>query len=713
MIDFNQDADGIVTLTWDMPDRKQNVFNQASMDAFDAAVDRLLSTEGIHGAIITSAKRDFIAGADLEMLEAMAFGDNRDAATLYEGIGTLGAILRKLETGGVPVVAAINGTTMGGGLEVCLACHHRIAADNPRTRLGLPEGTLGLLPGAGGTQRLPRIIGAQASLPLLLEGKRLDVHAALKAGIIDAVVPPGELLAAAKAWLQNTPNAVQAWDKKGFKPPGGGPGEPAVANMFMVASSMFLAKTHGNYPAGKAILSCVNEGLRLDIDSGLEVEKRYFVELLLDPVAGNMIRTMFMSMQDAAKLVRRPAGIPKKAVTTVGVLGAGLMGAGIAYTAAKMGLKAVVIDVSQDKAQAAIAYADKVESKALSRGKTTEEAKAALLGRITATTDYGALEGADVVIEAVFEDRDVKAAVTQQADAVLGDDAVFASNTSTLPITGLAKASSRPGKFVGLHFFSPVERMQLVEVIRAEQTTDETLAHALDVVQALGKVPIVVNDSRGFYTSRVFGTYITEGLKMLGEGVPPALVENAGKLTGMPMPPLGLADDVGIGLMYQVGVQTRKDLGDAAPPNPGFPILTKMVTELERTGRRGGAGFYDYDEAGKRVGLWKGLAGQFEATGPRPTLEELKERYLYVQAIDAARCMDAGILLAAADADVGAVLGWGFAPYTGGPLAYIDTIGVAAFVARADALADAHGERFRVPALLRTMAANGTTFYGA
>lgn len=708
MFFLTSDDAGIVTLTWDTPDKKQNVFNQASMDALEQALADAAAVPGVTGIVITSGKRDFIAGADLDMLQGMA-SHAGDVASLYAGVGRLSKLLRRMETGGVPVVAAINGTALGGGLELALACHRRIAADNPRAQLGLPEATLGLLPGAGGTQRLPRLIGAQAAATLLMEGKRVSPAEAKALGFVDEVVPADQLLEAAKAWLRGRPGAVQPWDKKGFVPPGGTSEAPDVANLFMVASAMYQAKTFGNYPAGKAVLSCVYEGLKLDIDSGLQIEIRYFVELIRDPVARNMIRTMFVSLGDANKLARRPAGVPKLEVATIGVLGGGLMGSGIAYVAAKKGLQVVVLDVTDEKAGAAVAYADRIEQKALDRGKTTAEAKAALLGRIRPTTDYGALAGCACVIEAVFEDRAIKADVTKKADAVLGEGAVFGSNTSTLPITGLAEASSRPERFVGLHFFSPVEKMQLVEVIRAKPTSDATLAHALDVVQALGKTPIVVNDSRGFYTSRVFGTYVTEGISMVREGVLPALVENAGRMSGMPMPPLALADDVGLKLMVDVGVATRKDLGEAAPHNPSTPVLEKLVLELGRIGRRGGAGFYDHGEKGKA--LWKGLAEAFPAAETQPTAQELIDRFLVVQAVEAARCMEEGIVLAVPDADVGAVLGWGFAPWTGGPLSYIDTLGAAAFVAKADALAERYGERFRPPAILRRMAADGKTWY--
>jgi len=707
MINVERDADGIVTLTWDLPGRSQNVLNQESMDAFETALKDAASDASVSGIIITSAKKAFIAGADLKMLEAIAAG-NRSAEELNASVGELSRIIRQMETCGKPVVAAINGTALGGGMEVCLGCHYRVVADDKRIKLGFPEATLGLLPGAGGTQRLPRMIGIQASMPLLLEGKQLRPADALSAGMVDAVVPADQLLDAARAWIRDAPTSVQAWDQKGFDIPGGAPSDGKVGQTFMVANAMYAAKTHGNYPAGKAILSCLWEGLRLDIDSGLAVEGRYMVQLLLNPVAGNMIRTLFMSLQDANKLARRPAGPAKSHPKRVGIIGAGLMGSGIAYVTAKAGMDCVVIDRDEARAEGARAYAETRLDKAISRGRSTPEKKAALLARIHPTTDYGDLGGCDLVIEAVFEDREIKATVTRRAEEHLTPPAFIASNTSTLPITGLAEAASRPDHFIGLHFFSPVERMALVEVIRAEQTSDETLARALDYVQAIGKTPIVVLDSRGFYTSRVFGTYITEGMVMLREGVKPSLIENAGKRSGMPMPPLGLADEVGLGLMVQVGRQTRQDLGDEAPHNPSTPVLEAMVNDHDRAGKRQGAGFYDYANGGRK--LWPGLATLYPQ-GEQPGVDDLVERFLFVQALEAARCMDQGILLAAADADVGAVMGWGFAPYTGGPLSYIDTMGAAAFVERADDLAQRHGDRFSPPPLLRKMARDGRSFY--
>ncbi len=701
-------TEGVATLTWDMPGRSQNVFNQGSLDAFSAALDAAATDPDVTGIVVTSAKKDFIAGADLDALETMAFG-GLSAQELHRSVGALSEVLRRMETCGKPVVAAINGTALGGGLELALACHHRVLVDSARAKVGLPESTLGLLPGAGGTQRLPRLLGVRAALPLLMEGKQLRPDQALKAGLVDQVVPGDALLDTARTWVKANRDAhTQPWDRRGFEVPGGGMDDASTLQTMMVANAMFAAKTHGRYPAGKAILSCLFEGLRTTLDAGLAIEKRYFVSLLLDPTAGAMIRTLFLSLQDANKLVRRPAGIEPRPPTRLGVLGAGLMGAGIALVAAKAGIDVVVLDRDQDQADNALRYASGHFDRRIARGRATEAKKAAALAHITTTTDYADLAGSDLVIEAVFEDRDVKAAVTRQADAVLGDHAVFGSNTSTLPITGLAQASTRPQNFIGLHFFSPVEKMPLVEVIRAEHTSDETLAWALDAVQALGKTPIVVNDARGFYTSRVFGTYITEGMAMLAAGVAPALIENAGRASGMPMPPLGLADEVGLALMHQVGVQTRKDLGDAAPDNPSNDVLEVLVAKLDRSGKRGGRGFYDHGDD-KR--LWTGLQDHFPVAAAQPSADELVERYLYVQALEAARCMDAGVLLAKEDADVGAIMGWGFAPWSGGPLSYIDRVGVAAFVARADALADEHGARYSPPDLLRRMAAEGASFY--
>ena len=708
------DGDGVAVLTMDMPGRSQNVWNRSSIDALSAVIDQLAADEGATGAILTSGKKDFVAGADLESIQAMVTGD-KDPVALTESSGALGVLLRKLETCGKPVVAGVNGTALGGGYELALACQRRILVGGKRVKVGLPEASLGLLPGAGGTQRLPRLIGVKASMGLLMEGKQLRPDKALKLGLVDSLATDrDDMMAQARAWLAGSPDPTQPWDRRGFEIPGGGLESKDITNMFMVGTAMFNAKTQGNYPAGRAILSCLFEGLRVPMDAALDIEKRYFVSLLVDPTASAMVRTLFLEMQKANKLTARPDGHERRPPKKLGVIGAGLMGGGIAYTAAKAGMEVVVIDLDEERAAAAVRYVERVEDKAISRRRSSEEKKAAILGRITATADYALLEGCELVVEAVFENREVKAKVTQMTEAATAAGCVLGSNTSTLPITGLAEAAARPERFIGLHFFSPVERMPLVEVIRGAQTSDETLAWALDYIQAIGKTPVVVNDKRGFYTSRVFGTYVTEGMVMLADGVAPALIENAGRRTGMPMPPLSLADEVGLGLMAQVGRQTRKDLGDAAPDNPSTPVLDKLVFELDRSGKRSGRGFYDYSKGpdGKPVkALWSGLAEHWAPAAEQPSVDDLIERLIYCQCVEAARAMDEGVITDPGQADVGAILGWGFAPWTGGPFSYMDRIGVAAFVARADAMADSLGERFRPPALLRTMAAEGRSFF--
>ncbi len=713
MIEFTVE-DGVAVLTIDMPGRSMNVWNRESLAAFGAAVERVAADENIHAAIVTSGKDAFLAGGDLDTIGALAgrAGDDgsEDADELHESAGSLSRLLRRMETCGKPFVAAMNGAAMGGGFELALACRHRVLADHPGAKVGLPEATLGLLPGGGGTQRLPRLIGVQTSLGLLMEGKQLRPDKALKMGVVDVVVSADQVVDAAKAWIRDDGSAKQPWDRRGFRVPGGGKEDPRTARTFMVATALLRAKTHDRYPAGLAILSCVREGLQVPFDTGLEIETRYFVSLLRDPVAAAMIRTLFVHLQEANKGARRPEDVPRYAVGKLGVLGAGLMGAGVAYVSAKAGMEVVLLDRDLEAAERGKAYTTRVEDKRISRKRSTEGKRDAILGRIHPTADYADLDGCDFVVEAVFEDRDVKGAVTKQAEAVLPPRAVFGSNTSTLPITGLAEASARPESFIGIHFFSPVEKMALVEVIRGEKTSDEALAKTLDYVQAIGKTPIVVNDARGFYTSRVFGTYIVEGFAMLLEGVAPALIENAGKATGMPMPPLALADEVGLALMYQVGRQTQEDLGDAAPDGPSPRVLGRIVGDLGRVGKKSGAGFYDYEGRDKR--LWPGLAELFPTSpSASPDVDELQRRFLYAQALETARVMEQGVLLAPEDADVGAVMGWGFAPWSGGPLSYIDGIGVAAFVAEADRLADAYGDRFAVPELLRTMAAEGRSFY--
>ncbi|NIJ42914.1 3-hydroxyacyl-CoA dehydrogenase/enoyl-CoA hydratase/3-hydroxybutyryl-CoA epimerase [Parvibaculum indicum] len=715
---FDVDSDGIALATWDMPGRSMNVLSQSSMADIASIIEKIMSDDGIKGAVITSGKGAFCAGADLSMMGGQAGGGEGGSPEdrvkgMYEGNLKFNMLLRDLETCGKPVVAAINGTALGGGLEVTLACHYRVASDNPKTQLGLPEAKVGLLPGGGGTQRLPRLIGAGAALPIILQGSSLNPEKAAKAGIVHKVVPADQLIDEAKKWIREVGDAEQPWDKKGYKVPGGDPNSKGGAQVFTIGNAQLHKQTHGNFPAQKYILSCVYEGLQVPIEAGLRIESRYFTKLLMDPRSKAMIRSLFLSMQELQKGARRPAGVPEFQVKKLGILGAGMMGAGIAYVSAQAGMEVVLLDTEQAGAEKGKAYSQKLLEKALERGKTTQDKMDATLARITPTTNFGDLKGADLVIEAVFEDRGIKAEVTKKAEPMIAEGGIYGSNTSTLPISGLAEAYSKPEEFIGIHFFSPVDKMQLVEIIMGEKTSDETLAKAMDYVKQIRKTPIVVNDSRGFYTSRCFGTYVSEGLAMLADGIKPAIVENTGKMTGMPMPPLALNDEVSLELGYKVRQQTKKDLGDKYVEGPADKIVEKMVVDLGRLGRKAGKGFYDYPEGGKKK-LWPGLADlvetKIEEADPE-LVEEYKKRFLCIQALEAARCFEEGVVTDVRDADVGAILGWGFAPWTGGPLSYIDMLGTKEFVELCDSLAQKYGERFKPNALLREMAEKGESFY--
>ncbi len=711
MINYEVDGDGIATITWDMPGRSMNVLSQESIAAFSDAIDKAIGDENVKGVIVASGKDAFIAGADLEMILDMTQGP-KDAQALMSGVQRIQGLMRRMEESDKPFAAAINGTALGGGYEICLGCNYRVAADNPKAQIGLPEVKVGLLPGGGGTQRLPRVIGIQGALELMLEGKGLEPQKALQKGLIHKVVPAEELLAEAKRWLLEEPNPVQPWDDKKFKIPGGGPNTPQGAQVMIAANAMSHQRAGDNYPAIRAILSCVFEGLIVPIDAGLRIEARYFTSLILDPTACNMVRSLFINKGRADKLIRRPEGIPKTDPKKIGVLGAGMMGAGVAYVSAKAGIEVVLIDRTIEEAETGKAYSEGLLDKAVKRKKSTEEKKAKLLGLIKPSVDYADLEGCDLIVEAVFEDRGIKADVTAKAEAVIPETSVFGSNTSTLPITGLAEASSRPDNFIGIHYFSPVDKMPLVEIIRGEKTSDETLAKALDYVAKIRKTPIVVNDSRGFYTSRVFATYVVEGLAMLKEGLVPALIENVGKASGMPVGPLALADEVSIGLMHHIMLQTRKDLGDAYQEGPSDEVVELFIEKLDRTGKKDGKGFYDYPaDAAKH--LWPDLSKHYPPAAEAADLDEVKKRFLYIQAIETARCMEENVVTEAEDADVGSIFGWGFAPYTGGVLSLIDTVGVDNFVQECGRMAQKYGPRFSPPQLLRDMAANNETFYQA
>jgi 3-hydroxyacyl-CoA dehydrogenase/enoyl-CoA hydratase/3-hydroxybutyryl-CoA epimerase len=707
MIDYDV-ADGIAVIAWNMVEQSMNVLNEESVQRFAEAVERAIGDSAVKGVVVTSKKRDFLAGADLTRL-----GRASDAATLTAFTRRFHALTRQIEKSGKPFCAAINGTALGGGYEIALACHRRIAAADPRIQIGLPEVTIGLLPGGGGTQRLPRLIGIRNALPLLLEGRKLDPQQALAAGMIDEVVPAEHLLGAARRWLltEGPANVVQPWDKKGFRIPDGGVHSPKGQETFVAGNALLHAKTYGNYPAPRHIASCVYEGLITDFDTGLKIESRYFVATALSAEARNMIRSLFFSIGEANRLAARPKEVPEQRYRRIGVLGAGMMGAGIAYVSALAGIEVVLLDTSIDAAEKGKAQSRALLDKRVAQQRMTDVEREAVLARIEPTTRFADLAGAELAIEAVFEDRAVKAEVTRQAEAVLAGDALFASNTSTLPITGLAEASARPENFIGLHFFSPVERMPLVEIIRGRRTSDATLARAMDYVRLIRKTPITVNDSRGFYTSRVFGTYVSEGLMLLAEGVAPALIDNAGRMAGMPVGPLALADEVSIELMHKVRKQTRADLGAAyRGDRRAEAVIDLMVETLGRIGKKAGKGFYDYPAAGPKR-LWPGLARHFSTAAQQPDVAAVKRRLLYVQSVETARCLEEKVVEGPRDADVGSILGWGFPAYLGGTASQIDTVGAARFVAECDALAQAHGERFVPPRLLRDMAAQGKGFY--
>ena len=701
-------ADGVAVATMDLPGRPTNLVNDELMTALAQVVERVAGDAAVKGLVLASAKAEFCAGGDLDRMSKWT-----DPREPYEASMAMKAVLRRMETLGKPVVAAIGGHALGGGLEIALACQARIVLDDPRLKLGQPEVKLGLLPGGGGTVRLSRLLGIQAALQIIGEGHDIAPAKALAMGLVTALAQDrDDLLAKARAWCLAHPKARQPWDEPKFRFPGGDSRAPALAQLWALAPSVAAARTWGNYPAVTHIMSSVFEGGLLDFDAASAVESRYFAACAMSPQSRNLIGTLWYQMGAIRKGASRPAAPPASTVRKLGVLGAGMMGAGIAYVSAKAGIEVVLLDTTQEAADRGKAYSQGLLDQALRKGRTTPAKRDALLARIRTTTAYADLAGCDLVIEAVFEDRAVKAAVTQQAEAVIGAEAVYASNTSTLPITGLAQASQRPRQFIGLHFFSPVDKMPLVEIIVGEQTDDQTLARGFDYVLQIGKTPIVVNDSRGFYTSRVFATYVMEGIAMLLEGVHPRHIEQAGLQAGMPMPPLALQDEVSLSLSLHVIEQTRKDLeaeGRTYRPHPAEAVIRRLCA-AGRVGRKAGRGFYDWGDDGRR--LWPGLREWYPAAAEQPPQQELIDRLMVVQANEAARCLDEGVLRSVADGNIGSILGWGFAPFHGGALQYIDAMGVQRFVARARELAARHGSRFEPAPNLVRRAASGLRLAG-
>ena len=728
-VTFQLGEDGVLLAVMDLTGRPMNVVGDALMQGIAQAVDKL-ADPAVKGLVLTSGKADFCAGGDLDRMSRWTRPEEPFDASM-----AMKAQLRRIETQGKPVVAAINGHALGGGLEIALACHARIAVDDSRLKIGQPEVKFGLLPGGGGTVRLPRLIGIQAALQLMTEGTDLSPQKALALGLLAAVAPNrDELLAQARAWVLAHPAARQPWDEPKFRFPGGDSRSPAMAQLWTVAPSVASARTWGNFPAVQHIMSSVYEGGLLGFEAACEVESRYFAACAMSQASKNMIGTLWHQLNALKKGASRPAGHPAAKVRKLGVLGAGMMGAGIAYVAAKAGLEVVLLDSSQEGAERGKAWSQGLLDGAVRKGRSTPTKRDALLACIAPTTDFADLSGCDLVIEAVFEDRAVKAEVTAKAEAVIGAHAVFASNTSTLPITGLAQASARPDHFIGLHFFSPVDKMPLVEIIVGAQTSDATLARGFDFVQQIGKTPIVVNDSRGFYTSRVFATYLMEGLAMLKEGVHPRSIEVAGQQAGMPMPPLALQDEVSLSLSLHVAEQTRKDLQAEGRPTAEHPALSVIrdLCAIGRVGKKVGLGFYDWPgheasvdgsgAAGSVMGrngekgkdsekgekrLWPGLTERYPVAAQQPAQRELMDRLMFIQANEAARCLEEGVLRSVADGNIGSIMGWGFAPFEGGALQFINARGVGAFVERCRELAARHGPRFEPAGLLVKLAAEG------
>lgn len=710
-IEFLRDDDGIVTLRIDLPGQATNTMTAAFRDAFTQAVHRLVAErETLRGVIITSGKPTFFAGGDLHALLA---AQAADAPALFERSMQLKANMRRLETLGRPVVAAINGSALGGGFEICLSCHGRIAIDDPRLQLGLPEVSLGLLPGAGGIVRTTRLLGLADAMPLILDARMLSPRDALQKKLIDALANDAQdLMQQARQWILDHPDAQQPWDRTDYRMPGATGGLPAPLAWLRTTPVALMKQYKGLYPAPEAAFAAAVEGAQVDFESAQRIETRYIVQLTCGQVSKNLITTFFFQMNDIRKGRGRPEGPAKSRVNRLGVLGAGLMGTGIALSAAQRGIPVVLKDIDQAKAEAGKARVQAQLGKLVAKGKMDAQQVEDILALIQPTCDASMLKDCDLAIEAVFEDRQLKVRIMREAQQWLAPDAVLASNTSTLPIIGLAAALERPQNVVGLHFFSPVDRMQLVEMIKGEASSDQAVAKAYDFVQQLGKVPILVRDSRGFYTTRVFGAYTREGQALVGEGVVPATIENTALSLGFPVGPLTVMDEVSMGLAWAVRQQTIADLeaqGEKAPEHPAWTVIDRMVNAFKRPGRAGGGGYYDYP-ADSAKHLWPELARHFPEQGPALPREDVRDRLLYVQPLEAARCVQEKVIETARDANVGSVLGIGFPRWTGGTLQYINAVGLAAFVRRANELADRYGERFRPCDLLSQMARQGNTF---
>ncbi len=699
VIQYRKDSDNIVTLILDAPNQSANLLDIHFQTSLSDIVDKIEQETLLAGVVITSAKSTFMAGADLSMILNIT---QENAEEFMAFVTQFKKVLRRLETLKVPVVAAINGTVLGGGLELCLACHARFVVDDARVQLGLPEVSLGLLPGGGGIVRLTRLLGLEKSAPLLLEGKKLNPQEAKQLGIVHEVISAEELLSRAKSWCLANPHVQQPWDQKDFKIPGGVPSNPKLAQMIAVMPAMLIAKTKGCYPAPEAIMSAAVEGLQMDFESACLIESRYFVQLVTSQVAKNMINTLFFQIQEINRGAGRPAVAEKWIVKKVGLLGAGMMGAGIAYACAVRGIQVILKDTSLEKSEFGKSYSEKLLAKKISRGQMSIAQKDEILARIYPTDMMADLSDCDLVVEAVFEDKKLKAEVSSVAEQQLSENAIFASNTSSLPITGLAEAVTRPKNFIGLHFFSPVDKMPLVEIICGQQTSMETLAKAFDFVQQIKKTPIVVNDNRGFFTTRVIGTYLMEGVGMLEEGIHPASIERAAAKAGFPVGALAIIDELTLSLSQKVSMDTARDLaaeGKLYHLPPGESVLHRMLDEFKRLGKSTGAGFYEYPAQGKKY-LWPGLVEHFVKAEVNPPLEDLIERLLFIQTLEALKCFDEGVIESVAYANVGSIMGIGYPAWTGGVMQYLRQYGLSEFIRRCAELAGRYGARFTAPAWL-------------
>ena len=720
---YSIDSDGVAIISWDVPSKTMNVMSLEGLKELDKHFDAALSDDTVKGIIVTSGKRDFAGGMDLNVLADMKTTQGENPAQgLFNGIMQIHKLLRKIELAGMdpktkkgakPVAAAINGTAAGIGLELPLACHRIFAIDNEKSKIGLPEILVGIFPGAGGTTRLVRKLGAMNAAPFLLEGKMLSPSKMKSAGIIDEITDKSNLLSRAKAWVLNATDAdcIKPWDDKSYKMPGGGPYHPNGYMTFAGASVMVNSKTQGAFPAAKTLLSAVYEGAQVPFETALKIEARWFTKILMNPSSESMIRSLFINKEALEKGAVRPNDIPNQKVEKIGVLGAGMMGAGISYVSALAGIKVVLLDMKAEDAQKGKAHAENLLNIGLKRKKIDEIKKSEVLDLISPTTKFEDLKGCDLIVEAVFEDPAVKAEVTKKAEAITDKNCIFASNTSTLPITSLASASKRPEKFIGIHFFSPVDKMLLVEIIKGNATGDVAVAKALDYVRQIKKTPIVVNDARFFYANRCIIPYVNEGAMMVSEGITPASIENAAKQLGFPLGPLQLTDETSIDLGVKIIKATRAAMGNEYPEKNGDEVSFKLF-EKGRLGRKTNAGFYDYDEKGKRTYLWNGLSKTWPVKKHQPKFEEIKNRLMLSQVLEAIRAFEEGVLEDIREGDVGAILGWGFAPWSGGPFGWADMVGIQNVVNMCKALSASEGKRFLAPKILVDMANNNETFYG-